>query len=429
MAGRRPTPRDAWIVALDVVVLLPLLGALAGPASHGVGALVNLSTGLGLLATSTLAVVVLVASRVRGLTRLLGVELGTDLHRRLGVATLVLVVAHVLVAVAASPTGGIPLHPDSNRGSMVAGAGALLLMLVGATLLVPRSSTRRRALVARLHGLAALLVVVLVVVHVGLLGRLAADPLAAVPLAALALVVLGVLGYRWVGRPLLGHGAYRVRAVRPETASASTVVLAPVGLRREPRAEPGQFVWLRLRRDATLAAEHPFTVAATCRSGELELTVRHGGPFTRELVGLPSGAPVWVDGPHGSFVPPLPGAAPGGLVLIAGGVGITPIMSILRAHAASADPRAHRLLLAARAGEDLFTVELAALSRRLDLAVLRTEGGRLDPPLVVEVLPDEHHAGGHDYFVCGPPRLVGAALEVLDVLGVPDERIRTEQFG
>jgi ferredoxin-NADP reductase len=136
---------------------------------------------------------------------------------------------------------------------------------------------------------------------------------------------------------------------------------------------------------------------------------------------------VWLDGPHGDFVPSSHGGDHAGLVLVAGGVGLTPIMSILRAHAAHGDPRPHRLLLAERPGEALFASELDVLARRLDLVVTRTEGRRLDTGMLADALPTAV-AADHEYFVCGPPRLVVAALAVLVALAVPSHRVHTEQF-
>lgn len=421
-----------WAIALDAAVILPLLGALLGPTS-GRGATASLSTGLGLLATSIMAVTVVLVSRVRGLTRLLGLELSNDLHRRLGVAVLVLTLAHVLTAMIASPRGFGVVDSASFTPEFVSGGIAILLLGVLATRAVPRTSYRFYGVVARAHALLAVAVLVFVAAHVLFLGHLAGRPSVAVPLGMLALLVVGVLAWRWVLAPRRGRGAYLVRGVRDESPGTSTIVLMPAGFGRAPRAEPGQFVWLRRRRDVALCVEHPFTVAASSKGGLLELTVRTRGAFTRELCDLPPGAPVWVDGPHGSLVPASAkagrfDAAGHGIVLIAGGVGITPIMSILRAHAADGDPRAHRLLLAQRPGERLFAIELGSLSRRLDLAVTHTHGRRLDVGLLGELVPASGRE--HDeYFVCGPPRLVSAALDVLDVLGVPDERIRTEQFG
>ena len=261
-------------------------------------------------------------------------------------------------------------------------------------------------------------------------GDLLADPVMRAVVSALALLLIVVLARRWVWQPLFSpRGAYVVYGVRHEGPEVATLALTPVFRRRGlPASAPGQFVWLRRHRRVVGVQEHPFTIASSAElTDRLELTVRATGDFTRALARMGPGTKVWLDGPHGAFVPRTAGAD-GGLVLIAGGVGVTPIMSILRAHAAAADPRAHALLLAEREGEALFAAEILALSRRLDLSVLRTGGRRLDAGMLRALVPPGD-APSHQYFVCGPPPLVGAAIHGLGSLGVPAGAITTERFG
>ena len=124
------------------------------------------------------------------------------------------------------------------------------------------------------------------------LGNLVADPVMRVVLSALVLVLLGVLAHRWVWRPLFSRqGAYVVYGVRRESETVSTLVLAPVHLRRGGlRFAPGQFVWLRLKRGVVGAEEHPFTIASSARvTGRIELTVRDQGDFSGLLSTLRTG--------------------------------------------------------------------------------------------------------------------------------------------
>lgn len=418
-----------WTLALDAAVLVPLGAAVLSPVSRRSDALTNLSAGLGLVATSLLVVVVVLVSRVRGLTRALGLELTAGLHRRLGVAAVVLTLLHVVVAVATPPGGWALLDLTDTTNAARAATVATVVLLLVPTVVVPTVARGRYALRSRLHALAAGVVLVLVGVHVALLRRLVADPAMAVLLVALASFVLVVLLHRWVVRPLVDADAHVVRAVRPESPTTATVVLVPVHRRSTKVIDPGQFVWLRLRREVATSAEHPFTVADASRPGSVELTVRRRGAFTAELGELTPGRRVWLDGPHGALVPHGIDVSRRGLVLIAGGVGITPIISILRAFAAADDPRELRLLLAERPDEALFPRELDTLARRLPLTVTRVAGRPVDAAVLADVLPDDGRRDHYDYYLCGPPRMLGPALEVLDALGVPDDRVHTEQFG
>jgi 3-phenylpropionate/trans-cinnamate dioxygenase ferredoxin reductase subunit len=279
--------------------------------------------------------------------------------------------------------------------------------------------------------------------HVWLLDQLMADAYFGPLLGLLAVFVLGVAAYRWVWRPLYDPSTeFIVREVRRENTSVHTLVLEPRQRPGEPRPtawafEPGQFAWIRLSR-STLAEEHPFTIASSAHQDATEFTIRATGDFTRKIHRLSPGSLVWVDGPHGAFTCDADGPSEG-FVLIAGGVGITPMMSMLRTAAHRRDPRPYRLIVVASTPEDLlFRAELAQLRRHIRLAVtevLRRPApgwsgptGGLGPELFSVALAGIDRPESLDYFVCGPPALVTDAIELLDAIGVAPGRVHTEQF-
>jgi 3-phenylpropionate/trans-cinnamate dioxygenase ferredoxin reductase subunit len=222
----------------------------------------------------------------------------------------------------------------------------------------------------------------------------------------------------------------------------STVCLEPRGARHDPGNTrwdfaPGQFAWLRLH-PSLRAQEHPFTIASSAHLGLwTEFTIRHTGDFTSELRLLRPGSPVWVDGPHGAFTLDLQRTT--GLVMIAGGVGITPMMSMLRTLAHRRDRRPHRLLVVASTIDELlFRAEIRQLQQRLHLTVVEVlrrpppswtgPSGSVDERLLTSLLPGKFRRNQLDYYLCGPPAMVDDVLAVLDGLEVPEPRIHTEQF-
>lgn len=418
------TRRTIW-TALTVLVL-------AGPVAltvwrTGEGRLLStLLVAVGVVALVAMGVATVAPSRVRGLTAAFGIDRVIGAHRWLGVLAIAAALIHLGLAVVRSPK---LLNPLAASLSIQWGWFATIAMAgVGLVAAWGRRSGRRYELWARIHVLLAAVALVLAGLHVLWLGHLVADPVLRVVLSALTLGFLTVLFLRWVWRPLFSRdGAYVVYGVRPEGPSTATLVLAPVHMHRGLRFHPGQFVWLRLRRSVLGTEEHPFTIASSARvTGRLELTVRDAGDFSATLAALPTGARVWLDGPHGAFTsaPEAPG-----LVLVAGGVGITPMMSMLRTLADHGDRRTHHLVVAQRPDEPLFEPELASLARRLDLRITRTAGRRVDAALLDSVLPPDPWRGELDYFVCGSPSLLTGSLAALEQLGVPAERVNTEQFG
>lgn len=416
----------AWSGVLLVMTVAPLaLSAWRGQSTR-TGAM--LSVGLGVLGLAALVVVVLVPGRIRALTRAFGVDRMMGLHRWLGTIALAAVVLHAVVVIWNHPE----LGPLTTRATARVGWGSLLALLaVGGVAAAGRRPGARYEVWARLHvGLAAA-GLALAALHVIWLDHLVADPVMRVCLLVLAGVLLAVLSHRWVWRPLFSRqGAYVVYGVRREGPSVSTLVLAPVHLRRGGlRFDPGQFVWLRLRRAVVGTEEHPFTIASSANvTGRLEVTVRAQGDFSHRVAALRQGQKVWLDGPHGSFTAEEHGGR-AGLVLVAGGVGITPMMSMLRTLSERGDGRRHRLVLAERGAEPLFADELEVLRRRLDLEVTRTAGRRVDVALLTDVLPGRPERDHLDYFVCGPPSLLAGALAALEQLAVPPARVHCEQFG
>jgi 3-phenylpropionate/trans-cinnamate dioxygenase ferredoxin reductase subunit len=404
----------------------------------------QLSVGMGLLATSFLVCAVVLPSRLRSLTRTFGIEGVLGIHRFVGLLVALLVLTHIALVMAANPANVELLDIVHAPGRARAATGATMALggLIGLSLL--RKRLRHRYEVWRwVHLALAGSMLVLTALHIWWLDHLVRDAAMRAWLTVLALGVLGVLAYRWLWRPVFGaQSEFVVREVRPETDTVSTLVLEPRrdrhGLgRRSLNFAPGQFAWLRLN-PSIRAEEHPFTIASSAHTGEwTEFTIRHIGDFTRTIRRLRPGSPVWIDGPHGAFSVDLQPST--GLVMVAGGVGITPMMSMLRTLAHRHDRRPHRLVVVAKTTDELlFREELSQLKERLDLTVMELlrqppEGwtgatGAVDEELLTTLLPGKFRRNQLDYFLCGPPALVNDVLTVLAGMDIPPPRIHTEQF-
>ena len=444
---RRQLERTLWATAFLAVLLAP---ALLAPLLHGLrpgdGAslLSELSVGMGLLATSMLVCAVVLPSRVRSLTRTFGIDGVLAIHRFVGLAVTLLVGLHIVLVIIAKPANLalFDVMHAPNRARAAVGATVALGALIALTVL--RRRLRHRYEVWRWAHLAlAGTALVLSALHIWWLNHLIRDPSMRALFAAFALGVLVVLGYRWLWMPVFGAGReYVVREIRPESSTVSTLVLEPKRSRsrrgyRALEFAPGQFAWLRLQ-PSVRAEEHPFTIASSAHLGLwTEFTIRHSGDFTSELRLLRPGNPVWIDGPHGAFTLDLQRTT--GLVMIAGGVGITPMMSMLRTLAHRHDRRPHRLLVVASTIDELlFRAEIRKLQQRLDLTVVEVlrkpppswtgPSGRIDESLLTAVLPGKFRRNQLDYYLCGPPAMVDDVRSVLDKLEVPEPRIHTEQF-
>jgi len=442
--------RALWITGFVVILVVPSLlwftvpPSVTGNGVRRVSLWSNLSVVTGLLATSAMVCVVVLPSRIRSLNRAFGIESIIDLHRFLGIVTASLVLLHLACVVAADPTNTALLNfaeaPGRAQSAMVATLGLVAIVLLA---VLRKKFELSYEFWRPSHIALAVLVLVTSAMHVVLLNQLMNDPTFALVLTALALAVVLVFGYRWIWRNIYDQSTeFLVRDVRLENPTVATLVLEPKARNRDGSTTcwafaPGQFAWIRLDRSAT-GQEHPFTIASSAHDEFTEFTIRGAGDFTRRIRRLQPGQPVWVDGPHGAFTSDLTTAS-AGFVLMAGGVGITPMLSMVRTAAHRGDPRPFRLVVVASALEDLFfREELATLRRYIDLEVTEVlrrprpdwSGpiGGIDVPLMSLVVGDLGDPQDLDYFICGPPGMVVDAMNVLDEMSVPADRVHTEQF-
>ncbi|HXV93002.1 MAG TPA: ferric reductase-like transmembrane domain-containing protein [Pseudonocardia sp.] len=432
--------RATWLGVLGAVFVLPVLVYLAISPAGTLWSQLSIVTGL--LALSAMVCAAVLPSRLRSLTRALGIETVIDAHRFLGTSAAVLVLLHLACVVAADPVKVSLLDVTTAGRAPRAAVGATVAVVALVVVAALRARGNRSYEQWRLvHIVLAGVALLLSALHVWWLENLVQDPVMGFLLTLVAVLLVAVLVHRWVWRALLDPSTeFVVREVRRESPTVSTLVLVPQMARHAGEAwsfAPGQFAWIKLRRSVT-AEEHPFTIASSAGADRrIEFTIRQAGDFTRALARLRPGTPVWVDGPHGSFTPEA--RASSGVVMIAGGVGVTPMMSILRTAAHHGDPRPHRLIAIASRHQDLlFRDELADLRRHLDLEVTEVlrrphpgwsgHTGEIGVELLAAVLAGAQHAEDLDYFICGPPSLVADALEALAVLEVPAENVHTEQF-
>jgi len=182
-----------------------------------------------------------------------------------------------------------------------------------------------------------------------------------------------------------------------------------------------------------------FSIASAPADERLRIATRlRDTAFKRALKTLPLGTAVELDGPFGSMT--LHKNAAKTAVFVAGGIGITPFMSMLRQAAAEQSTRSFVLVTCNRRPEDApFLEELQSLSRSLKgLRLLETmtqadtssrpwagRRGRVTPELIAEAAPGVSEA---ICYAAGPPKMVAAMREALIGAGADEDSIRTEDF-
>ena len=230
-----------------------------------------------------------------------------------------------------------------------------------------------------------------------------------------------------------GFAPTPVLAVFDETPEIRTFRLArPEGY--EFRA--GQFITVQIQLGGRPVTRCYSISSAPQSLGYLEISVKRQGSVSSTLHStVRPGSTLAIRPPAGAFVYPAGDDRP--LVLVSGGVGCTPMISMLR-HAVACEPsRPVVYLFSAKTEKDIaFRQELALLGRRhpqarIVIALTQADGGpqfyagRIDEKLVRQVVPDPLQSL---YYICGPLPMIEGTKTLLSQLGVPAAQVRSEAF-
>ncbi len=435
--GNRPArvgARGVLAVIIAGAVMVIVLWWHSTPGVHGLGGwLTGAGEVLGLLCGYGVVVLVALMSRLPPLERGLGTDKLARWHAMGGRYIVSLVVAHGLLIVwgyAATAHASVlsesatllTQYPDV----LMATVAGFLLLGIG---IVSMRAARRRVRYETwyfLH-LYTYLAIALAFSHQLADGAAFVSNLAArFWWSAMYLTVLVLVLWYRIAVPLLSYRRHRFEILGVK-AEGPGVISVFIGGRRfeELDAEPGQFFRWRFLTRSLWWSSHPFSLSAAPGSDMLRITVKNLGDHSQALARLKPGTRVFAEGPYGAFTPADSGR---GVVLLAGGVGITPLRAIF-----ATLPGQVTLIYRASSERDLvFRDELDAIAAARGATVhylvgSRTEigGDPLSPRVLRSLVPglDQQEA-----YVCGPSGMTSAAVRALRAAGVPRQRIHSESF-
>jgi predicted ferric reductase len=386
----------------------------------------------GMLAGYGVLVLLVLMSRAPALERGVGADVLTRWHSRLGRSVVILVLVHAFAATLGwAQSRGLSLLAGAWEVLGMPGLGAatlgtvLMLVAAGVSVRAARSRVRHE----RWHGLHLLMYVA---VALGFGHQLAGPDLTGYRW----LQVAWALAYTYVFTLVLRHRfltplrqarrhRMRVAAVRPEGPGAVSIVIEGEHL-DELDAESGQFFrWRFMTPDHWLNA-HPFSLSAAPTPSHLRLTVQALGDGSQGLQALPVGTWVLSEGPYGAVTSAR--RTRRHVLLIAGGVGITPMRALFETMPLA--PGDDMLLLyRARTTADLLfrdEIDEIAARRGARVAYLVGPGGdALTPAGLLRLVPD---AAERDVYLCGSPRLTATVRTSLRDLGLPPSQLHEERF-
>jgi predicted ferric reductase len=433
-----------WLSLLAVVALWVSDGgllALRGAA----GVLKGTGQLTGLVSADLLLIQVLLMARVPFVERAYGQDDLARRHRIVGFTSFVLMLAHIVLITlgyaAGERSGVLATFVEmvlTYPGMLLALAGTLMLVLVAVTSVRLARARLRRESWHLLH-LYAYSGVALALPHQLWTGSdfLASRTATVYWWSLWALAALAIVQFR-IALPLVRSLRHRlvVEQVVPEAPGVVSVYLTGRHLGRLP-VRAGQFLNWRFLDGPGWTRANPYSLSAAPDGHRLRITVKALGEGSARLASVRRGTRVLFEGPYGR----LTGAVRTRrhLVMIASGIGITPLRALLE-ELAYRPGEATLLYRTASLPEVIFRAEIDALAARRGVRVhylpghrspdpdswLPAEAGATDPAGALRWLAPA--VEGSDVYVCGPRTWMDAVELACRRAGVPPEQVHAERF-
>lgn len=429
------------MLAYALVVLAPLilLGFIRPETDHSF--VYTIGKNLALVGFAIFAMQFVVSARLKWIERPFGLNLLFSFHKTMAVVASLLVLSHPLLLILGGGKRSLVLGPEVNWHIWL-GRFAMVVILFHVLLASFRLIIRLNYQTWRfIHNVIALVFLPLAFLHSWKAGGDLQLPAMRVLWVVLFASAAGAYFWHRVVRPLkLRHDVYLVTDVRKEAGGVWTIALTPPAGAARFDFMPGQFHFLTFRRAAHLPVEeHHWTISSSpTETGLLRSTIKESGDFTATIGETKPGDTAVVYGPFGRFSYVLYPEEKD-LVFIAGGIGITPLMGMLRHMHATHAERCVTLIYGNTGETDIvFCDELAEMERIgiVSLKVVhvlskpskewRGERGRLDKAIVTRLCGPLH--ADRAFYICAPPAVMNQTIRVLRRGGVPPGRIHFERF-
>jgi predicted ferric reductase len=426
-----------WIAVYLLFILAPLFALLAGTWPPARDFWTEFAVALGYSGLAMMGLQIGLTARFRYVTKPWGEDVIYHFHRQISLVAAGLIVTHAVVLTAGRPQMLAPLNmlqaPWSARFAIVSIVALIALVVAALWRLKLKIGYEAWHLS---HIILAIVAIAAGIAHMVGSGVYLVDPWKRALWIGLTIFWIGLLLYIRTVKPLfMLRRPYRVAEVRREHGDTSTLVMRPDG---HPgfRFTPGQFGWLTLWGSPFKITGHPFSFSSSAEAadGRVEMTIRNLGDFTSTISKVSRGQRVYLDGPYGAFTIGNPADMH---VLIAGGIGVTPMMSMIRTLADRGDRRPVTLLYGSRDWDSItFREELEALQARLNLTVVHVladppagwtgERGFITADLFRRHLPLPY--ASHEYFICGPNVMMDAIERALGQMRVPLSKYHSERY-
>ena len=351
-----------------------------------------------------------------------GLDRSYQVHRTAGVIASLFVLVHFFTSPKELPAGADPIAnamvPSSTMGIL-----AMIFLIIG--LFVALNRKIRYSTWRPLHKFMAL-VYVFIIAHFMTAPSVFVDHYSNSGLILIVAAALGVIAmiYSLFGMNRRTAVAYEIDQINPMKRATEVVLKAQ---KNSIDFKPGQFAFIEVQGKAW-NEPHPFTISSAPTANHLRFTIKVSGDWTRKVrEALEVGTEVLVRGPYGRFDSAIAGK---NQVWIAGGIGVTPFLSTIRAMDKGDDRNVTFVYATRNKDEALFLDEIQKQANDLGnfrvISLLSDEGNFAN----IDVLKDtlDQPLTDYDYFMCGPKPMIDGLMKDLKASGVQRRRIHTEAF-
>jgi predicted ferric reductase len=434
----KQTKRLMALMIYVLLVFLPLIIFLLFPMPAGRSFWRDFSVMLGFVGLSLAGLQLLPTARISFISEAFKMDDTYRAHHWLSLLSILLVLLHPIILLINNPNTLLLLNPLTTTWTIRAGMlGLTSLILIAITSVLRKDLHIDYNAWHGVHDILALIIAVAALIHLTRVDHYMSAPAMRLAWLIEVLIWVGATVYVRVLKPLdMQRHSYVVQEVITELPDTWTVVLKPQG-HAGMRFEAGQVAWLNINSSPFTLHRNPFSFAGSAhRESELRFSIKDAGDFTSAVGKLKGGETVYVDGPYGSFSLADPQTKTG-LVLMAGGIGVAPVMSILYTLADEKDQRPIYLFYGNRNENEIaFLKEIEVLQKQLNLSVtqvlevpstrVKSENGFITHALLERELP-ANRADLH-YFICGPLPMIAAMEKNLRALKIPRSQVTYEKY-
>ncbi len=398
----------------------------------------EVGSALGIIGFSTMLIAFLISGRTRWISNWINIDQSMRAHRALGITALIAVLLHPFFFTGSLSGGPRPWDPTraltitTDFGAMASGIAAFLL-LPGFILLARwHSALEYRYEIWRwIHAVGGCCLIGLVLHHTLTAGRYSEhEVIALLWIVGSLIAFLSIIDSRLIRGWIKSRNPWTVTEIQQVTPKQWSITVAPDN-KKPLQYQAGQFAWLTVNSSPYSMEEHPFSISSAPASGpNLTFLVKELGDFTNNLNQVEVGAHAYVNGPYGHLTVDRRGEP--GIVLIAGGVGIAPMLGIIRELKITNDPRQIHLIYGNRTPSQIaFKEELDSINPTYVISEPSKDWsgriGGIDSTLLQSELSSEQL---HNWLfvICGPPPMLESVEHFLSGHGVSQSRILSERF-